>query len=174
MASSLVSLKLKTVLEHWTCFVQLLTRLDSTLLFVQKILLLVGAMALGAILCGPGLFYLMAVTVWQPRGQEFIVVIPLFSCGAALAAFLAFVFALHWIATRGGEVWKPRIWFGGAAGLGVGLAIRVADTLPGYPPLTELFQFWPVTLLLMAALATLGGILAGIAGTAWDHRHSQE
>jgi hypothetical protein len=138
----------------------------------QNILLVIGAMALGTISCGPGLFYLMAVTVWQPRGLEFVMVIPLFSCGAALGTILGFAAGMHAITTRNNEAWKLRVWVGVAVGAAAGLAIRFANALPGYPALGELFQVWPTTAVLTAALGTLGGVVANFAGAPWDPQGS--
>jgi hypothetical protein len=133
--------------------------------FFQNTLLVIGATALGTISCGPGLLYFVALTLWRPRGLDFAVVIPLFSCGAAIGTFLGFVAGLHWITTRNIKMWKPRVWIGIAAGIAVGLAIRFANALPGYPELGELFQFWAVTAALAAALGMLGGMVASLVGT---------
>ena len=133
--------------------------------YFQNTLVVIGITSLGAISCGPGLLYVLAVTIWQPRGLSYAMVIPAFSCGSALGAFLCFAVALHWITTRKGEAWKPRVWFGVALGITVGLAICFVNVIPGYPELGEFLQYWPVTAVFAAALGTLGGIVASFVGT---------
>jgi hypothetical protein len=141
--------------------------------YVQNTLLLIGASALGAISCGPGLVYIVAATLLRPRRPEdwgaAVVVIPLLGCGSALGATLGGVAAIRWITTQNDGLWKPRVWIGAALGIAAGLALHLSNALPGYSALGGLFQFWPVAAALTAALGTLGAVVASFAGAWWEH-----
>jgi hypothetical protein len=145
--------------------------------FLQNTLLVIGAMAVGAISCGPGLFLLMAATIWRRRTAEDwgagVVAIPLLSCGALMGAMVGLVAAWRWIATRNGGLWTSRIWIGIAAGSAVALLLYFANALPGYGTLGGLLQSWPVAAVLIPALGMLGGIVAAFAGSPWHHHDSR-
>jgi hypothetical protein len=146
--------------------------------YFQNTLLLLGASALGAIACGPGLVYFLAATMLRPRRPEdwgaAFLVIPLLGCGSALGAILGGAAAIRWITTQDDGLWKPRVWLGASLGVATGLALHFSGALPGYSALGGVFQFWPVAAALTAALGTLGGIGASFAGAMWGRRVSSK
>src|SRR5262249_54788391 len=89
---------------------------ESVMLYFQNTLLLLGAAALGAIACGPGLVYFLAASVLRPRRPEdwgaAFLVIPLLGCGSVLGAIFGAVAAIRWITTQDDGLWKPRVWIG--------------------------------------------------------------
>jgi hypothetical protein len=146
--------------------------------YLQNTLLLLGASAVGAIACGPGLVYFLAATILRPRRPEdwgaAFLVIPLLGCGSALGAILGGVGAFRWISTQDDALWKPRVWIGAALGIATGLALHFSGALPGYAALGGVFQFWPVAAALTAALGTLGAIGGSFAGALWERRDRLE
>ena len=137
---------------------------------LQNVLLVIGASALGVVSCVVLAFFATA-TVAAPRfGQD-----PSLNWGAAFVftflgisggifgAIAGFVGALRWITQRGSEPWTLTIWIGAVLGLATALVIRFSGALDRYV-LGDLIKWWPGMALFLAAAASLGGFIGGIAG----------
>lgn len=165
---------------------------------IQKLLLVIGATALGASLAGLSVFAFM---VGQPSppgiagvGAAGLAMI-CYAAGTALGALVGFAAAIVWIVTRKGEAWKPRVWCGMTLGILTGLVLYVLGGIADSPPkvglseswplvwardvinglpngseLAEMIACWPVAAVLTPALGMLGGAAAKLAGLPWD-RH---
>lgn len=159
----------------------------------QKLLLVIGAAALGAVLPG------VAVLCWSlgqpsPPGLAGAAAgafaLLLFATGTALGAIVGLVVAVRWIKKHGSEPWGLPIWIGVTLGLLTGLGFHVLgraavprpglgrfaswplvlvrdalNSVPGCPDLLELINFWPIAIVLAAALGLLGGHVARFAGS---------
>src|SRR5207248_3656041 len=140
--------------------------------YVQNVLLVVGATALGAGLCGLGVLCCLVVVMGGSSGRGFSGMaaagIAMFSyaIGTALGALAGFAAAVRWVMTHESQPWKPRVWHGVALGLASGVALhvisRVAESLPRvrFRGLAEVMAYWPVAAVLTAALGVLGGLIA--------------
>jgi hypothetical protein len=121
--------------------------------------------------CGLGLACLMAMTVFRTRpGQD-----PSLNWGAAgafilcaisgsvVGALAGFVGAIRWLRSHGNEPWSLPIWVGITLGLAVALLIRVTGMLDRHIS-GDVIRWWPGMACFVVALATLGGLAAGVLG----------
>jgi hypothetical protein len=142
--------------------------------YVQNLLLVLGAAALGASAFGLGVCVCLAATESHARGFSGVaaagLAILFLVGGAALGALVGLVAAALWIIKHDSQLWKPRIWGGAALGIVVGLALPFASSIPGSPELVGILEYWPVAAVVTAALGMLGGVVATFAGSFWD-RH---
>jgi hypothetical protein len=133
---------------------------------LQNMLLVVGAPALGAVVCG-GFACLPMLLLFRPRpGRD-----PSLDWGAGIAfticglgggvfgGVVGFVGALRWITARGGEPWPLADWIGIALGLAAALATRFSVVPERLGIFGELIESWPGLLIFLAAAGTLGGLI---------------
>jgi hypothetical protein len=140
---------------------------------LQNILLVLGATALGAVVCG-GFACLPVLLLFRPRpgrdpSLDWGAGIALTICGlggGVFGAAVGFVGARRWIAARGGELWTPMAWIGIALGLAAAFAARFSVVPDRLGIFGELIESWPGLLIFLAAAGTLGGLIGGISGRA--------
>lgn len=146
--------------------------------YVQYILLVIGAAALGAAAGALGLTYLAVLTILRHRpgadpSLEWGQAIGAMCCvgvGGIGGAISGLVVAVRRIACRESKPWKPMVWIGMVLGLAAALAIRFPGVLGRQNIFTFLIEWWPGTVIFTAASGTLGGFVGGIAG-ALGRRH---
>jgi hypothetical protein len=147
---------------------------------LQNILLVLGATALGAVVCG-GLACLPVLLVFRTRpGQD-----PSLNWGAGIAftvcglgagivgAVIGFVGATRWIALGGRDPWTLMAWIGIALGLAAALATRFSLVPDRLGICGELIESWPGLGIFLAAAGTLGGLIGGISGARWERQDTR-
>jgi hypothetical protein len=137
---------------------------------VQNILLLIGALALGAVsLCL--LVGFLAYLVIRPGPGEGgfgglgVIVAGVF-CGAPIGALLGLVGAVRWMAQHERRSWSPVVWVGISLGflVGLGASFRSLDRFfeAVLKPMNHMGP-WLSALFVAAACSTVGGFLATMA-----------
>ena len=142
----------------------------SVVRLLQKILLMIGAPALGVLTCGMGLACISTVTLFRPRqgsepGLNWGAAIGFMGCGACGSVFgiiVGLYAAIRWINLRGNDRWTPTTWVGIGLGLAVALAIRFSESLDRFGLVGDLINWWVGTIIFVTAIGTLGGLLGGI------------
>jgi hypothetical protein len=120
---------------------------------VQRLLLVIGATALGAAAGGLGVFCCVeAMSSLQAvagnhnlgaAGLGFLALL-LFAGGVCLGAVVGFVAAVRRVRTRQSEPWRPRVWCGVALGVLIGLTPYSVGRLASSPPQVGVPESRPV------------------------------
>jgi hypothetical protein len=136
---------------------------------VQNLLLVAGAMAIGACAGVLALFvYAEATGLGSHHGPSDLgaaaLGILLFAGSAALGAIVGLTAGVWWIWKHDSRPWTARIWIGAVLGLMPGFALHFASKLPRVPKLIEAFEPMPAAAVLCVALAALGGLAAKLTG----------
>jgi hypothetical protein len=144
----------------------------------QNFLLVLGATALGTCAFYLALFCYAEATGLGRGGSSDLgaagLGFLLATGSAALGAIVGFVAAVWWIRKHDSGLWTRRIWIGVTLGLVTGVVLHFANRLPRVPTLVEMFEPWPVAVVLTAALGTLGGAIAKSAGSQWHRSAGDE
>jgi hypothetical protein len=145
--------------------------------YLQNVLLVIGALALGASVGGLGMVGYMEASRWPSRGgpdsmgADGLALI-LLALAAGPGALIGLAAGVTWIMKRESKPWKPRVWKGVAAGIVLGVALHYATKLPRYPSFIEVFGPRSFAAVLTVALAMLCGFVANFAGKPWDLNHA--
>lgn len=139
---------------------------------VQNILLIVGAVALGIVVCGLGLGILATITLFRPRpgsepglnwGAAFGFV-GCGGCGSVFGIITGVMLAIRHIRDHGHELWRPFTWGGIGIGLTVALGIRVSGVFERFGIINDLIGWWVGSLVFIAAAGAAGGLAGGLLG----------
>jgi len=143
--------------------------------YVQNVLLVVGAMALGACAFLLALYCFTEATGFLshhgPSDLAAAGLAFLFIAGSSLlGALVGLIASVWWIWKHESRRWTIRIWVGAVLGLAMGVVLHFANRLPTVPSLIEAFEPAPAAAALSAALAMLGGLIANF--TDWRRQRS--
>ena len=135
----------------------------------QSFLLVVGATALGSCAFYLALFCFAEATGLGRGGPSDLgaagLGFLLATGSVSLGAIVGFFAAVWWIRKHDSGLWTRRIWMGMTLGLVTGVVLHFANRLPRVPTLVEMFEPWPIAVVLSAALGTLGGVIAKSTGS---------
>jgi hypothetical protein len=145
--------------------------------YIQNLLLVAGAMALGVCSFILALFgYAAATGLGSHHGPSDLgaagLGFLLFTGSALLGAIVGLVAAIWWIRKCKRELWTRRIWIGAILGIVTGCVLHFASKLPRVPTLIEYFEPVSAAAVLTIALAMLGGLIAKVTDLRSDRRHS--
>lgn len=129
---------------------------------IQFILFVIGATCAAGVL-GAVVAFLLSLSI-LPTGRDAWGAAPLFLFLVLVAAIVAglagFVASLYRVANHPPDPWNAGHWLGAMTGWSVAMIIRISgvfgDSMPGYA-----IEWLPGMLLLLGALAFLGGLTGG-------------
>ncbi len=138
--------------------------------YLQFGLLVAGSTALGAYLCGPGLWYLI---VWMspPKsasaGASGLLMLLVLFGGTLLGGAAGFASGMRWIGRRGIEPWGLAGWAGTVLGLGLGMWLLLSGMLKRFDmiwfdTLTKVHQLGFVIF-----LGAAGGLVGAFCESWW-------
>ena len=136
--------------------------------FLQGVLLVIGASALGLVSCVVLVFCVVAALTTSGSGEEWgsaIFFVLLAFSGGIFGAIAGFVGSLRWISQRGTKPWTLTTWIGVLLGLVFALVTRFSGAM-NFCLLGDLIKWWAGLAIFVAAAAALGGFLGGL----WRNR----
>ena len=134
--------------------------------FLQSILLVIGASALGIVSCVVLAIFAVAALETSGSGEDWgsaMVAAVLAFLGGIFRAIAGFVGSLRWISQRGCEPWTAATWIGMLLALLFVLVVRLSGLL-NFCVLGMLIKSWLGLALFLAAAACVGGFAGGAAG----------
>jgi hypothetical protein len=143
---------------------------------MERLLLVIGVTALGAVTGCLALIFLTSLVV-RPQSAEsggFAVLGWLLAglfCGAPLGGIVGLVLGLRWLTQQADAAWGLAVWIGVACGVALGVVGTCSWYNPysahPWPVVVRWPSFWLFTGTITAALGTLGGVVARLGTALW-------
>lgn len=143
---------------------------------IERLLLVVGATALGMAVCGPVLVVIAAATVFRTRpGAEpgldwgsALGALGCGLCGGVAGAAIGFTWTVRRVAGDPVRPWTAATWVGVAIGLAAAAGVRFSGLLSGHL-FADLIRWWAGAVIFFVAAGTLGGLIGAGVGR-WVRR----
>ena len=144
---------------------------EGVVRLIQAILLVTGAPALGAMVCGLGLATVADAACRTRPGQDpsldwggAVAFLGSGICGSAFGAIVGLLRAARWLRLHGREPWQSSTWVGVVLCTVAAAAVRFSGVLD-QTAVAVVLKWWPSTVAFLAAFGTIGGLLGSTVGT---------